>query len=155
MNNYKFNIARAKKVEAMVKDKLNIADRAAKYSLEADNYACWDIVGKKTDSHYELIEVKERRSNDWDTWFIEAKKIDGMFEKEAEAREKGFKADLYLAIVSENKITIYNIWDIIHYPTKIIKMNRTTAKGFNNQGEKVEKVVYQFPKTLKNTIIQF
>ena len=45
---------------------------------------------------------------------------------------------------------MYDVNDIIQYPVITVEMNATTAKGFRNQGKKIPKEVYDFPKSLKH-----
>ena len=108
------------------------------YDLEGSS--CWD-----DDEMHTIVEVKERRSNKWPTWYIEKQKMDSMLKTDVDFR--------YLCIVCNNVYTVYNINDIIKCKTIHKSMNKTTAEGFDRQVEKVIKEVYEFPKKLKHFVI--
>ena len=146
-----FTLKKAKTVEQKVCDTLNKSDRGMEYTLCQDKYSHFDIYGVGEHKHFEIIEVKQRRDNpNWKTWFIEQAKINHMYDEKLKAMNKGNTMDLFLVIVSDGKTVMYDINDIIQYPVITVEMNATTAKGFRNQGKKIPKEVYDFPKSLKH-----
>ena len=146
-----YTIAKAKKVEVKVCKALNEASRGFEYTLHPNKYSHFDIYGIGPDKSYEIVEVKQRKHNPrWQTWFIEVKKIQEMFDEKLKALNNNCTMKAYLAVVSDGKICLYDINDIIEHPIKTIEMNETTARGFRNQGRKIAKEVYDFPKSLKH-----
>ena len=148
-----FTINKAKKVEQQVCNTLNKADRGIEYTMCKDDYSPFDLYGVGEHKHFEIIEVKQRAVNNWSTWFIEERKIKNMFKEMCKASDEGNTMEAYLVIVADDKMCMYNIEDIADQPVETIKMNATTAVGFNKQGVKVDKRVYNFPKTLKHIVL--
>ena len=110
------------------------------FKLSENRYDVYDIYGTlggvKT-----LVEVKERRENDWPTWYIEKAKIDSLIHKRSLTNDH---INLYLIKSTNSGHYIYDIDDIINYQTKVIKMNKRTVW---NDG-KIDKEVYEFPKSI-------
>lgn len=147
-----FTIKQAKASETEATRRLNTGE--GHYKLAAYEYEHYDIVGKTTDTAYEIIEVKQRRSNNWDTWFIEQSKIKRMCEARKRAITHGYTLELKLCIVCDGVHQLYDVEDI--FKTGVVTqrwMNKATAAGFTNQGEQVLKDIYDFPKDTQHIII--
>lgn len=123
--------------------------KVAKYEFE-----CFDVWSTKSDSVYQLFEVKLRRPNDWTTWYLEVDKVLAMAKKKYESLAKGNTLQLFNTVSCDGKHYIYRISDIINYKTKYAWMNKTTADGFHRQGEKVKKLVFEFPKHICINVLE-
>ena len=149
-----YTIAGAKKVEVNVCKALNDLNNGFKYTLHPNKYSHYDISGIGPDNKYQIVEVKQRTHNPrWQTWFIEQTKISAMFDEKLKAMNNGNTMELFLVVVSNGISQMYDVNNIIEHPVITIEMNETTAKGFRNQGKKVPKPVYDFPKNLKHITI--
>ena len=134
---------KAKKNEIRILDILN--SKKGTYQLANNEFSVWDIYGHDANGDIVIIEIKERRSI-WNEWFIEVDKIDRMYKELKVANKIGKKAYGLLIITTPNGDDLVYHIDKISKCKKIKKlMNRTTAKGFYNEGVKVEKEVYIFP----------
>ena len=149
----RFTIHKAKKVEQAVCDALNESNSGFKYTLCPYTYESYDIFGVGLPGSHHLVEVKERDANYWSSWFIEEKKLLSMVAHKKEMQKRGNSADLSLAIVCKGETRMYSVRDIMKYPVKEVAMNATTAKGFRGEGKKINKRVYDFPKSLKHRLL--
>lgn len=153
-----FTKKKAKKCEVDTNTRLNKADRGHLYTVCEHEFSFYDIVGIKNLNAYEIVEVKQRHSKYADeelfpTWYIEKKKIDKMMAKRGKGFKKGKSLSLRLCVVCDGKYALYDVLDIIKQPLDTIWMNKTTAEGFQDQGKKIPKEVYVFPKQLKHELI--
>lgn len=127
------------------------------YRVCEEEFSCYDIIGIKDLHTLSLVEVKQRDDKfdhpRFDTWFIEKQKVDAMLKIQEEYHDKGIHVILGLAVGCNGTTRLYNVDTIRNHPIKQIPMNKTTAEGFNRQGEKVLKDVYIFPKDITNTIL--
>lgn len=116
------------------------------FKLHSNKYSSYDIGGTKDDT-FCIIEVKERRQM-WNTLYIETKRIEDMFHQ---AKTEGFNWETgikYLCVSVDGEHYFYNVDVITQSPRVWKKMNATTASGFRNQGEKVNKEVFEFESRL-------
>ncbi len=136
------NIGKAKANEAEVLKLLNGMPES-NFKMHPEKYSHYDILGT-TDGNDTVIEVKERRQI-WPTWYIEVKKVNDMCAQLSKEGKDCKDVSLNLCYSVEGKHYLYDIKDISKNWKLISKsMNKTTAAGFNGQGRKVTKDVYEF-----------
>ena len=148
-----FTLKKAKKVEQQVCDTLNDANRGIEYTMCKNDYSHFDLYGVGKDKHFEIIEVKQRKPNSWPTWIIEERKIKNMFAEIKRTEAKGNTMEAYLVKVCDGKMYMYDIHDIAEYPVITRVMNEVTATDLRKTIVKVEKSVYEFPKTLNHIVL--
>ena len=149
-----FTLKTAKAVEKNVTARLNLEFdgfdyNVCKYEMEHYDINAYDQYGDR-----KIVEVKQRRANNWDTWFIEIKKIEAMVKEQEASLLRGENCDAYLCVVSGNSYQLYNIEDILANSYRdVVSMNKTTAEGLKDQGVKVDKPVFVFKKDLTHKTI--
>lgn len=137
-------IKRAKRVEKEVMDQLNVLF-GSNFRPTVGKYAPMDIIGEHEGACW-LIEVKERDISYYEGW-LDTKKVFALAKARKEILAKGEFKEVRVLLVSvlPEYTYVYDLMDIISEGKVRIqtnKVNATTAKGFRNQGEKVDKEQY-------------
>ena len=120
-------------------------DNFGEFVFAENNYSVYDMKGTLKDGRKCLVEIKKRRPNDWATWFIEEEKMLRI----GEIADSYDEEIVCLLVVSTDEHQIYDMNDIANYPVISRWMNKQTVSGWSRSGDKVEKKVYEFPKTVE------